>query len=115
MNNSPDNERLLADVLAEEGDPGFRELLLGQTLHLVRRQRRFRKIRRATSGVALMVGLLLLGWRFLPSPSNRPTTPAKLYTLVHTQPLPASAIVASKPFPPSDVITSVGSAEIIAT
>jgi hypothetical protein len=115
MNNSPDNERLLADVLAEESEPGFRELLLSQTLHLVRRQRRFRKIRRATSAVAVIAGLLLLAWRFLPSPSNGPATPAKPYTLVHTQPLPASAIVGTTPFPPSDVITSVGSVEIIAT
>src|SRR5260221_9828392 len=115
MNNSPDNERLLADVLAEESDPGFRELLLGQTLHLVRRQRRFRKIRRAASAVALVAGLLLLVWRFLPSPSDEPLAPAKPYTLVHTQPLPASAIVETKPFPASNLISSVGSVQIIAT
>jgi len=76
MNNSPDNERLLADVLAEERDPGFREVLLGQTLHLVRRQQRFRKIRRAASAVAAITGLLILTWRFVPSPSNRPVAPA---------------------------------------
>src|SRR5438445_1752298 len=115
MNNSADNERLLADVLAEESDPGFRELLLGQTLHLVRCQRRFRKIRRAASAMAVIAGLLLLAWRFLPSLSNPPTAAAKLYTLVHTQPLPASAIVGTKPFPPSDVIASMGSVEVIAT
>src|SRR5437588_2059373 len=111
MNNSPDNERLLADVLAEEGDPSFRELLLGQTLHLVRRQRRFRKIRRATSVVAVIAGLMLLVWRFLPSPSNKPLAPAKPYTLVRTQPLPASAIVGTTPFPPSNLITSMGNVE----
>src|SRR3989442_13745721 len=108
MNNSPDNERLLADVLAEESDPGSRELLLGQTLHLVRRQRRIRKIRRATSALAVIAGLLLLAWRFLPSPSNGPLASAKPYTLVHTQPLQASAIVRTKPFPPSDINTSEG-------
>src|SRR5437868_13438784 len=113
MNNSPDNERLLADVLAEESDPGFRELLLGQTLHLVRRQRRFRKIRRATSVVAVIAGLMLLVWRFLPSPSNGPTASAKPYTLVHTQPLPTSAIVETTPFPRSNLITSVDSVEVI--
>jgi len=115
MNNSRDNERLLADVLAEESDPGFRQLLLGQTLHLVRRQRRFRKIRRVTAGVAVIAGLLLLAWRFLPSPSNGPAAPTKPYTLVHTQPLPASAIVETTPLPSSNLITSVGSVEIIAT
>jgi len=115
MNNSPDNERLLDDVLAEERDPGFREVLLGQTLHLVRRQRRFRKVRRAASAMAVIAGLLLLAWRFLPSPSNGPVVPAKPYTLVHTQPLPTSAIVETTPFPPSKLITSVGSVEIIAT
>ena len=115
MNNSRDNERLLADVLAEESDPGFRQLLLGQTLHLVRRQRRLRKIRRVTAGVAVIAGLLLLAWRFLPSPSNGPAAPTKPYTLVHTQPLPASAIVETTPLPSSNLITSVGSVEIIAT
>src|SRR5205809_7101929 len=107
MNNSADNERLLADVLAEESDPGLRELLLGQTLHLVRRHRRFRKVRRVASAMAVIAGLLLLVWRFLPSPANGPVVPAKPYTLVHTQPLPASAIVETTPFPPSNLITSV--------
>jgi len=115
MNNSPDNERLLTDVLAEESEPGFREVLLGQTLHLVRRQRRFRKIRRAASAVAVIAGLLLLAWRFFPSASHGPLAPAAPYKLVQTQPLPASAIVATTPFPSSNLVTSLSSVEIIVT
>src|SRR5436309_2326034 len=115
MKNSPDNERLLTDVLAEEGDPGFREALLGQTLQLVRRQRRFRKVRRVGSAMAVLAGLLLLVWRFLPSPLTVPPSPVKPYTLVRTQPLPASAIVATRPLPVPNLITSARSVDILVT
>jgi len=113
MNEVPNNERLLADVLAEGSDSSFREALLGETLHLVRRQRRFRKIRRATSGMAMLAALLLLVWRFVPSPSNIPTSPAKAYMLVRTQPMASGAIVETKPF--SYLITSSSTVDIIVT
>jgi len=115
MKNSPANESLLSDVLAEESDPGFREALLGQTLHLVRRQRRFRKVRRAGSALAVLAGLVLFVWRFLPSPPTLPPSPAKAYTLVRTQPLPASAIVETRPLAFRNLVTSARSVEILVT
>src|SRR5690242_10434348 len=93
---SPDNERLLADVLAEGSDPRLREALLAQSLHLVRRQRKFRQARRVTSVIAGVIGLLLLVWRFVPlSPTG--SLSAKSYNLVRTQPMPASAIIQTTP------------------
>jgi hypothetical protein len=65
--------------------------------------------------VAVFAGLLLLVWRFLPSPSNILPAPAKPYTLVQTQPLPSSAIVETKSFPLANLIVSSSSVHIIAT
>jgi hypothetical protein len=114
MDELPNNERLLDDVLAEETDPVFREALLGQTLHLVRRKQRFRKIGRVASGVAVFAALLLMVWNFVPSRSNVPTSPVKTYTLVRTQALPPAAIVETKPF--TDLTTTSTSVmEIILT
>src|SRR5438552_12672726 len=105
MKNSPDNERLLADVLAEESDPGFREALLGQTLHLVRRQRRFRKVRRAGSALAVLAGLVLFVWRFLPSPPPLPPPPAQALTPVPPPPFPALSNGENRPPPFPNLLT----------
>ena len=115
MNDLPHNERLLDDVLAEESGVRVRETLLGQTLHLVRRQRRFRSIRRAGTATAVFLGLLLLVARFIPSPSNIKPSPARPYTLVTTQPLQPDAVVQTKPFPLPNVIISSHTVQIIAT
>src|SRR5207237_4139870 len=102
-------------VLAEETNLGVRETMLRQTLHLVRCQRRFRKIRRASSAIAVFVGLLFLVWRFVPSPSNIIPSPARPYSIVSTQPLPIGTIVETKAFPLANIIISSETVEIIAT
>src|SRR5438105_15066241 len=98
MNESSEHEDLLLDVLAEESEPGFREALLGQTLKLVRRRRRFRTVWRATSTITVFAGLVLLVWRFLPAPPPiSPQPSAKPYVLIRTQPLPPGAVVQTSP------------------
>ena len=116
MNDSSEHEDLLLDVLAEENEAGFREALLGQTLKLVRRKRRFRTIRRASSGIAILAGLLILVWRFVPSPPIPPPQPsAKPYALIRTQPLPPGAIVQTSALHLPYVVTSSHDVQIIAT
>ena len=98
MNESSEHEDLLLDVLAEESEPGFREALLGQTLKLVRRRRRFRTAWRATSTITAFAGLVLLVGRFLPAPPPiSPQPSAKPYVLIRTQPLPPGAVVQTSP------------------
>ena len=52
MNDSPESERLLADILEEERHTGLRQGLLNQTLNAVRRRRRFRQTRLAVSAAS---------------------------------------------------------------
>jgi len=102
MNHKADNGQLLAEVLSEGTTVDFRDAMLGETLRLVRRRRRWRQTQRVA---ALLVALGLCGifiWQKNSPP--RPITPAaaakavaKNYQLVHTRPLPASAIVATQP------------------
>ena len=47
MNRPTDNERLLDDMLSEAVPADFREALLGETLRLACRRRRWRQTRRA--------------------------------------------------------------------
>jgi len=114
MNDSR-KEHLLDDILAEESGPAIRDALLGQTLHLARRKRRHRKIQRATSVLAVFLGLLLLVWHFVPSPPIASPSAARPFTLVRTQPLGPSAIVETRRNSFENIITSSRTVEIIAT
>src|SRR5258706_7598407 len=93
-------ERLLADVLAEEADPGQREALLGETLRLARRKRRFRQMRRAVPALAAFVALLLMGAWLLRLRPVAPNRPVESYVLVRTHPLPGAALAITKPWVP---------------
>src|SRR5438270_627634 len=83
MNESQDNERLLADILAEGDVAGRREALLGNTLKLVRRRRHFRQVRRGAYTLVLIAAVALVLWRH-GAPVNLPPLPAKPYTLVRS-------------------------------
>ena len=119
MNPEPDHEPLLADVLAEDAPADFREAMLGETLRLVRRRRRWRQTRRAAI-LLVTLGLFafLVGQNFPPHPRS-PTPVAKMkdksYEQVRTQPLPAAAVVATRPLPDDQSTTSVATAEIVQT
>jgi len=98
MNNHADQEKLLADILAESSPAGFRATLLAETLHLAQQRRRLRQVRR-TSGVILLAGLLtiVVMQRFSKSPIISPSPAAATlnpaYHLVRTRPMPVTALV----------------------
>lgn len=122
MENKADNGQLLNDVLTEAAPPNFRDAMLGETLRLIRRRRRWRATRRAA---ALLVMLALCGifiWqKNLPQKpvASTSATPAKAteksYTLVETQPLPAEAIVTTQPVATGQFIASTASVEVVQT
>jgi hypothetical protein len=97
MNQQNDHERLLADVLAGEDVAGFREALFSETLRRARRRRHFRQARRGSAAVAVFVGLGLWVWHSLPSQVKSPAVSRPNYAVVHSQPLPAAALVLTRP------------------
>src|ERR1039457_506831 len=80
MNHETDNEQLLADVLAEAAPTDFREALLGETLRLARRRRRWRQTRRAAALLVALGLLAVLVRQNLPPPplAPMPVTKAKV-------------------------------------
>ena len=119
MNHEPDNEQLLADVLAEAAPADFRETMLGETLRLACRRRRWRQTRRTA---ALLVALGLLGVLVRQNFPAHPLAPVpgatakvKSYELVRTQPLSAGAIVVTRPLAADQLVASVATAEMIQT
>jgi hypothetical protein len=119
MNHEPDNEQLLADVLGEAAPTGFREALLGETLRLARRHRRWRQTRRmAALLVALGLLAVLVRQNFPPHPlAPMPMAKAKVksYEVVRTQPLPAGASVVTRPLSTDQLAASVVTAEMVQT
>jgi len=97
MNRPTDHEHLLADVLAGEDGAGFREALFSETLRLARRRRYFRQARRAATALAVLGGLCLLVWHSLPRRVKLPEARQQNYAVVHSQPLPAAALVMTRP------------------
>jgi hypothetical protein len=115
MNRRSDNERLLADVIAGESDAGFHEALLGETLRLVRRRRRFRQARRMAIAVALLAGLATVVWQRLPTHVVVPGREKGSYAIIRTQPLPQSALVTTRPFPADQLVASIAMKHIVET
>ncbi len=111
----PSNKRLLTDVLAEETDAGFREALLGQTLHLARRRRQFRKARQVGFTSLVFIGLAISAFHLL-APKSIVRKPAERpYLLVTTGPLPASAIVSTTQDASIAVIATSPAISVVAT
>jgi len=119
MKNDRDKQRLLKEILAEESDAGLREALFGETVRLVRRQRRFRAVRRVGSVAALYVLSGLLAWHFAQPrrPASRlPQAPSETdYTLIHTQPLAPTVIVSTRSSVSSRDIASLPFGDIVTT
>jgi len=113
--NHPRNKRLLSDVLGEEGDAGFRDALLGQTLRLAKRRRQFRKARQAAYVCAVVAVLAIVSFHFV---VPRPISPQRLerpYLLVTTRPLPANAIVSTSRGASIALVTSSSTVELVTT
>jgi hypothetical protein len=115
MNRRTDNERLLADVIADESEAGFHEALLGETLRLVRRRRRFRQARRTAMVTVLLAGLALLVWQRLPTRIVAPGAEEGSYAIIRTQPLPPSALVTTRPFPAGQLVASIAMKQVVET
>jgi hypothetical protein len=119
MNYEPDNEQLLADVLAEAAPTDFREALLGETLRLARQRRHWRQTRR-TAALLVALGLFtFLVWQNFPPHLLAPMPMAKVkvqgYELVRTQPLSAGMIVVTEPLSADHLVASVTTTEIVQT
>jgi hypothetical protein len=98
MKRESDDDALLKDVFGEAAPASLRETMLGESLRMVRRRYRSRRLGRAA---ALLVVLGLAVVLIRPSTPRRPdvlsqATPAKAkksYTLVRSRPLLAAAMV----------------------
>jgi hypothetical protein len=119
MNCPTDNKRLLDDVLSEAAPADFREALLGETLRLAGRRRRWRQTRRAA---ALLVALGLLAGLVWQNQSQPPVTvpPAakaggKSCQLICTEPLPVSAMVTTQPLAAGQLVASVETVGVVET
>jgi hypothetical protein len=109
------NKPLLADVLAEGSDADFRDALLDHTLHIVRRKRRFGKVRQAAYASLMIAGLALTSFHFLisrPPLSKRFESP---YLLITTQPLPANAVFSTTQGHSIAFISSSPTIELVTT
>jgi hypothetical protein len=120
MNNRTDQENLLTEILAEASPADFRAALLAETLRLARRRRQFRQARRV-AGVLAVAGLLavLVAQQFSkPNPVSKSLAKKitkKSYELIHTQPLPARALVFTRSFSPAEFAAPVPRVNEVAT
>ena len=120
MNDRSDQQRLLDDVLAESSPSDFRATLLGESLRLARRRRRWQQSRWAVSVLGVLFFAAWLAWRNWPEKVSTvrmlaKTPEAKSYQLVETQPLPAGTTVATGEFTGVKVISSEATITQIAT
>lgn len=116
MNRQTDNERLLADVLTPEADPGFSATLLAETLHRARRRRRVRQLRRYGGALAVLLAVATLISSYI---LRRTVTPelAQLpqplsYHLVVSQPLAPSQRVSTQPLARSQLVAPAATHEV---
>jgi len=115
MNRPTDHEHLLADVFAGEDAAGFRDALFRETLRLARRQRHFRQARRVAPVVAMLAGLALVVWRTSPPQVAPVAAIPKPYAVVLSQPLPAAALVITRPLAIRDRVAALPNVQMVET
>jgi len=109
------NKQLLSDVIAEETDSDFREALLNNTLHVVRRKRRFRKARQVAYASLMVVGVALIGFHFLGSKPPGSKGFERPYLLVTTQPLPSTDVYSTTRGHSMPVISTSATVALVTT
>lgn len=119
MNRRTDNERLLAEVLADESGEGFQEALLAETLRHVRRRRHWRRARQIGGGLALAVVIGIAIWpgtapRIMPKQEIAGRSVAT-YQLVVSQRLLPGQLVTTAPGATERVISSLVAAGMVHT
>jgi hypothetical protein len=120
MNDRSDQQQLLDDVLGESSPPDFRAALLGETLRLARRRRRWRQARRTAGALAVAVFAALFAWQIRPGKISVPPQLAKTSVpgscqLIETRPLPAGEVVTTVNFPAVKMVSSESAVTQIAT
>ena len=99
MKHKADHEELLNDVFGETAPDGWRGAMLGETLRLVRRRRRYRQLRQAAFAL-VVVGVLSMWLR--QTLVHTPTVPLMAtksapagYEVVHTRPLLEKLVIST--------------------
>jgi len=115
MSRATDQQRLLADVLAEAEPTGFRAALLGETLRLAARRRQSRRLQRATAALAILCLVGTLVWRFLLPGQGILAPKSASCVIVRTELLPPAAIVRTQPFAADRIVVSIASVDVIHT
>jgi hypothetical protein len=113
MNRESEPKILLTDVTLEGAD--FREAMLGQTLRVARRRRHWRQARHAAALFVVLgvAGLLVYKKAERHSASSVAQNVSHGYRLVQTEPLPAAALVSTRPF--AGTVTAVASVRTVQT
>ncbi|HUD45363.1 MAG TPA: hypothetical protein VMR33_00965 [Candidatus Baltobacteraceae bacterium] len=120
MKRESDEDALLKDVFGEAAPASFREAMLGESLRVVRRCYRTRRVGRAAA-LLVLLGLVVVLSRH--STSRRPDVLSKAatvkveksYTLVRSQPLPVAATVTTRPLLSGQFIGATVFAGIVRT
>jgi hypothetical protein len=112
MKPSPEQHRLLADVLGEE--TGFREALLGETLRLARRRRHWRQVWHGLAGLAALALVVMGGW-WARQPKTLNVVSTIACPVVCTQPLRPEEIVSTRPLMSDLRIASAATVPIVST
>lgn len=115
-----DDDALLKDVFGEAAPASLREAMLGESLRMVRRRHKIRRLGRAAALLAVLGLAVVLIQQSAP---RRPdvlsgATPAKVektYTLVRSQPLLAAAMVTTRPLSSGQFIGATVVAGIVRT
>lgn len=114
MNERPQNERLLSDILAEETPENVREALLNQTLRLARRRRYIRRARLALAPVVLVAGVICFVWRPL-IPSRPLLERVKTNMVAGAVSVSHEFLLETQPLSPVKLVTSVRSTKTVTT
>lgn len=115
MSNSADRQRLLADVLAEAEQAGFRERLLDETLCLARQRLRIRCLLRTSAALAAVGVLGLAAWRLAAPHPSAARPQAAGFESVHTMPMPAGAVVRTRPLAAGCFTTTIAYTDAVHT
>ena len=111
MNERPEPSPLLDDVMSEALPPDFRAAMLGETLRLARRRRRWQQARPVAGVLGMLFLAAWLAWHNGPATTSKvppivPVPARKAYQVVETRPLSAAALVATRKFACVTVISS---------